>query len=163
MLGVVPERQFATCRWTSAIFRKIDELLVRYQAGKLRRCITLRAVTLGRKVVNKPEIRMPRRWGWLLLTGKHHAAYHGLQIQAVLARPEMVELLEFSPQAKRILRPLCRALAVELPWVIDRAAKAPGETKPRTRKPRLKPEPFRIPLPRGVLSAARRQGFGKMQ
>jgi hypothetical protein len=102
---------------------------------------------------------LPRRFGWLVKAGTHEAAIVGLKMVAVLSTPEMAEMLASSEQARRVLRPLCRALAVELPWTVD---KVRVEGTPRRRKPRVKPEPFRIPLPRGVLSAARRQGFGKM-
>jgi len=76
----------------------------------------------------------------------------------------MVELLKASPQAVRLLQPVCRMLAIET------ALLRPGVLVPppvvRVRKPRLrkKREPIdwgRIPLPRGVLTAARRQGFGR--
>ena len=78
---------------------------------------------------------------------------------------EMVALLAEAPQARRMLRPLCRALALELPWVRATPGEAvaeSGERPPRNRRPRVQPEPFRTPLPRGVRTAARRQGFGKM-
>jgi hypothetical protein len=103
---------------------------------------------------------LPRKFGWLVQAGGYQAAGYGLQLQTLLNAPEMVELLAESAQARRILRPLCRALAVELPWVVD---KPRAEIKPRRRQPRPKPEPFRIPLPRGALSWARREGFGKMR
>ncbi len=162
LFGVEPARQMATANWCSAIFRRIDQLLARYQAGKLRHLTTPRVVQPGRKMINPPANRMPRKFAWLVLTGKHHAAAYGAQVQHVLARPEMAELLEMSVQARRILRPLLRALAVRLPWTIDKDRAERGVSRRRPRKPRAKPEPFRIPLPRGVLAAARRQGFGKM-
>jgi len=68
-------------------------------------------------------------------------------------------LMEAAPQAKRMLRPLCRALAIELPWTVA-SPRVPQPRKPR--KPRPKPESFKIPLPRGVLTWARREGFGKL-
>ena len=90
-----------------------------------------------------------------------------MQLQTVLQRPEMVELLKAAPQAARILAPICRMLA------IDTAVLRPGEPPvvpkvrevkaPRVKAPRKRRvfDCGRIPLPRGVLSAARRQGFGK--
>jgi hypothetical protein len=78
----------------------------------------------------------------------------------VLQSPEMAALLAASPQAGRILRPLCRALAFELPGLPPRPKAKPRPRRPRAARP--KPEPFRIPLPRGVISAARRAGFGKV-
>jgi hypothetical protein len=68
----------------------------------------------------------------------------------------MAELLKVAPQAGRILRPLCRALAFE--WPVPEAKPEKIKT-PRIRKPRPKPEPYKIPLPRGVLSWARREGY----
>jgi hypothetical protein len=147
----------------TATFQGIERLLMRYRAGRLRRVEM--AVPRQRKPRGKiAVVVMPRRFGWLVQAGGYQAVGYGAQLQTVLSTPEMVALLAASPQAVRLLRPLCRALALELAWVRDAPrVVADGEaTKPRKRKPRVKPEPFRIALPRGVLTAARRQGFGKM-
>ena len=87
----------------------------------------------------------------------------------ILERPEMVELLVAAPQAARILRPVCRMLAVETsllrPGVAARevvAVEVRPMVKVRVRRPRVVVDWGRIPLPRGVLAAARRQGFGKV-
>ena len=64
-----------------------------------------------------------------------------------------VMIVDDEPQARRVLRPLCRALAVEFPWTVDQPR---AERPPKPRKPRPKPEPFRIPLPRGMLARARK-------
>jgi hypothetical protein len=67
------------------------------------------------------------------------------------------------------LRPVCRMLAIEMsllrPLAEGRVAVAAvvREVKARVRKPRPKIDWGRIPLPRGVLAAARRQGFGKVR
>ena len=84
-------------------------------------------------------------------------------MQTLLSTPEMTELLAAAPQAGRVLRPLCRALAIELPGVTGPPRKPPSERPKAKRKPRPKPEPFRIPMPRGVISAARRAGFWKIR
>jgi len=141
----------------SAIQRRIERLLVWFRAGRLRP-VTQRTAAPGPRAVRKPGIRMPRRFGWLLEAGQHHAAYFHLQLNDVLNTPEMIALMEAAPQAKRMLRPLCRALAIELPWTVA-SPRVPQPRKPR--KPRPKPESFKIPLPRGVLTWARREGFGK--
>ena len=144
----------------STTFRGIERLLERFRAGRLRQVQhrTPRRSGTARKAASAA---LPRKFGWLVQAGGYHAAGFGSQLQTVLGTPEMVALLATSAQAQRMLRPLCRALAVELPWVRGEARKA-RQTQPRIRKARPKPEPFRIPLPRGVLAAARRQGFGKM-
>ncbi len=155
LFGVEPTRQMATVNWFSARFCKFGQLLARYQAGKLRRYEIKRVVRPGRKLINTPSVRMPRKFAWLVLTARHHAACYGVQLQHVLSAPEMTELLEISVQARRILRPLLRALAVELPWTVD---KPPAErAMTRKRKPRPKPEPYKIPLPRGAITWARRE------
>ena len=137
----------------SAILRRIERLLVRFRAGRLRPLV-LRTAASGPRAARKPSILMPRKFGWLLEAGEYHAAYFHNQLQDVLNTPEMVALLAASPQAQRILRPLCRALAVKMPWTVT----PPRPPRPRTpRKPRPKPEPFTIPLPRGVLTWARRE------
>jgi hypothetical protein len=79
----------------------------------------------------------------------------------------MVALLEASQQTRRILLPICRMLAVEASLLRPRAAAADpavpgavGRVRGLTRvQVREVVEPERIPLPRGVLAAARQQGF----
>ena len=135
-------------------FQRIERLLLRYRAGRLWR----RSPRVGEPVKRASKAgrgpSLPRKCAWLVEVGKHQAVCYGLQLQHLLSDPEMVALLEAAPQAKRILRPLLRALAVDLPWTVT----PPRPPKPRKpRQPRPKPEPFRIPLPRGVLTWARRE------
>ena len=145
---------------------RIERMLVRFRAGRLRlvtRLVTQRTATTVRARGETAERgpALPRKFGWLLAAGKHQAGYFHLQVQDLVNAPEMVALLAASPQAVRILRPLCRALAVDMPGTVT---SEPRERKPRKpRKPRPKPEPFKIPLPRGVLTWARREGFGKLR
>ncbi len=155
----------------SLAFAGIARLLARHRAGRLRPVSggrSARPVTadddpnsaMGCVAGRGPAL--PRRFGWLVRAGGYQAAGFGSQLQAVLTEPEMVALLTECPQAVRLLRPLCRALAIELDWVKG-AARGSAErvVRPRVTRVRVKPEPFRIPLPRGVISAARRAGFGK--
>ncbi len=147
-------------RRVSRSIGKIERLLVRFRAGKLWR-MPKRDAAPARPVRGAGVgPRLPRRFGWLMKLGGCQAAGFGAQLQTVLSTPELAELLVASPQAGRILRPWCRALAVELPGMADKAPAERGAVR-RRRAPRAKPEPFRIPFPRGVLSVARRQGFGK--
>ena len=78
--------------------------------------------------------------------------YRSQLVLLLTTEPEMVAMLDTYPQARRVLRPLLRALGVdEIPWV---------PTPPRAPKPRMprpKPEPFKIKLPRGVITWARRE------
>jgi hypothetical protein len=157
--GLGAAQGVALYRRVSLIRVRIERMMVRFRAGKLWR-VSGRAPA-GDGAIHKRIDTLPRRFGWLVIAGGHRAAGFGSQIHTVLNTPEMAELLAASPQAVRVLRPLCRALAIEIPGEVAE----PRERKVRRvreRKPRPKPEPFRIPLPRGVLTAARRQGFGKL-
>ena len=154
MWRLEPARASVAYNRISATFRRIERMLLRFRAGRIWR-VTQRAVT-GRRggATAGRGPALPRRFGWLVIAGKHEAACYGSQLQTVLNTPEMSALLEASPQARRVLRPLCRALAVELPWTVT-PPRPPRPRKPRAARP--KPEPFKIPLPRGVITWARRE------
>jgi hypothetical protein len=155
--GLQAAQAVALHRRTSLVAGRIERMLMRFRAGRLWR-VPLRAGRDG-AIRGRANCTLPKRFGWLVRAGKHRAAVYGTQIEALLREPEMAALLAVSPQAVRTLRPLCRALAIELPG----PEAAPRKVRAATpRKPRPKPEPFRIPLPRGVLTAARRAGFGKV-
>ena len=159
--GLEPVRALILYRRIGGIAGRIERMLVRFRAGRLWR-VTHRVTRVG--AIRRANCTLPRRFGWLVQAGGHRAAAFGAQIQAVLAAPEMVELLAASPQAARMLRPLCRALAVALPGSVAQPrqpATLGGEMPTGRRRPRAAAEAFRIPLPRGALSAARRAGFGK--
>ena len=136
---------------------RIERLLIRFRAGRLWRRKQRTAVqrpSAQRRVRAEPAL--PRRFGWLVRACGYRAAGFGSQLQTVLQSPDMAELLAAAPQAGRILRPLCRALAFEWPTPEPKPEKV---KTPRVRKPRPKPEPYKIPLPRGVISWARREGY----
>ena len=156
------------------VCRDMERLCQRFQAGRLWRVsgragLAVPVAADGRTRV-VPDRVWPVRFGWLVRAAAHHAAVYGAQLQAVLVQPEMVALLLASPQARRILRPVCRMLAVDAallrPRAVGEAEIVPADVVRvatlRVRKPRVPIDFGRIPLPRGVLSAARRQGFGKV-
>jgi hypothetical protein len=165
---------------TLLLFRRLggvcgdmERLCQRFQAGRLW-------LVLGRAAVSRPveaegarcvQARLwPGRFGWLVRAASWHAAGYGSQLAHVLRQPEMVALLLASPQARRILRPVCRMLAVDAALLRPRAvgeatvvaAEVVAVAKVRVRRPRVPIDWGRIPLPRGVLAAAKRQGFGKV-
>jgi len=142
---------------------KIERLAVRVQAGLLRRREP--GVKAGVRSVAKTGARIwPGRFAWLVRVAGYQAAGYGCQLRHILEQPEMVALLQATPQAARILRPVCRMLAIETA-LLRPGVVAPEPVvrvvKPRVRKPRVPIDWGRIPLPRGVLSAARRAGFGR--
>ena len=150
-------------RRIAPVVGRIERMLMRLRAGRLWR-VTRSTGSLGRQARRQPAVALPRRFGWLVQAGGHRAACFGAQLQHLLNAPETTGLLMASPQAVRLVRPLCRALAVELPQAVATPPKTATDCRAApTRRCRTKavPEPFRVPLPRGVLAAARREGFGK--
>ncbi len=160
--------------WTRVkrIDREIQGLLARFRAGRLL-VVAAPRMGQGRGGVRPAAARLPVRFAWLLAYVPCDAACFAGQLGVVLAEPEMVALLEASPQARRVLAPLCRMLGMDrsllrapAPIRRERLSAAvmdqeePGRDKP-VRDARGPAEFGRIALPRGVLSAARRQGFGK--
>jgi len=142
---------------------KIERLAARFQAGRLWRRTSGARVGVRRAAKTGARI-WPGQFAWLVRKAGHQAAGYGCQLQHVLEQPEMVELLKASPQAARILRPVCRMLAIDTALLRPGVVVPESKTKvPRVRvhKKRVPIDWGRIPLPRGVLTAARRQGFGK--
>jgi hypothetical protein len=96
-----------------------------------------------------------REVGW-------EAAGFGSQLRVLLETPEVVALLVASPEAGRVLRPLCRALAIETallrPGAVVAAPVAVVKAK-RVRKPRVALDLGRVPIPLGVMAAVRRGRF----
>ena len=140
---------------------KIERLVVRFQAGRLWQ----RAPRAGAGMRNAAKTGgriWPGRFGWLVRVASYQAAGYGCQLRHVLEQPEMVELLKASPQAARILRPVCLMLAIETA-VLRPGVPVPAPVvrvvKPRVRKKREPIDFGRIPLPRGVLTAVRRRRF----
>ncbi len=70
-----------------------------------------------------PSPRLPYKFAWLVRLVPEAACY-GSQLRHLLAEPEMAALLAASPQARRLLRPLCRMLAVAPPQAVPREAAA---------------------------------------
>jgi len=170
-------------RRLGGICGQMERLCLRFQAGRLwrrvARSVAVEGVAADGRKRAVASMRWPGRFGWLVRAAAWQAAGYGSQLRAVLGQPEMVALLMAAPQAARILRPVCRMLAVETSLLRPRPAgevstvapevPAPGGVAPvapvvkvRVRRPRVVVDWGRIPLPRGVLAAARRQGFGKI-
>ncbi len=169
---------FLLYRRLGEISLRMERMAARFQAGRLWRRVVPAApkgvrpagaaVASGALVARTGLGRRvwPGRFGWLVLAGSYQAAGLGSQLRAVLTSPDMVALLTAAPQAVAVLRPLCRALAIETSVLQPgRPVAPPAPAKPRAMRVRKKRPPLdlgRIPLPRGVLSAARREGYGKM-
>jgi hypothetical protein len=86
-------------------------LLARFRAGRLWVLTAPRMGGGGRR--GGGSSGLPRGFGWLLPLVPQEAACFAGQMRGVLAEPEMVALLAAAPQARRVLRPLCRMLGIE--------------------------------------------------
>ena len=103
------------------IERRMAGLGARFRAGRLWRREGRSALAPGVSVGGARVRVLPVQFGWLVRMAAHEAAGFGSQLRAVLAHPEMRALLAAAPQVGRVLRPLCRMLAVE-PEVLQVAA-----------------------------------------
>jgi hypothetical protein len=147
------------------ICRRMEGIEARFRTGRLWR-LGARAERSGGTVVERAvrdrgERVWPLGFGWLVKAAAHEAAVFGVRLRIVLEQPEMVALLIAAPQAVRVLRPLCRMLAVEISLLRPGVEVVPPVVKVRVRKPRVPVDWGRIPLSRGVISWARREGGAK--
>jgi len=119
--------------WTR--IRRIDgrirALLVRFSEGRLR---TRVGVSVGGRAGGRRpgggSSGLPLRFGWLIQMVPYQAAGYASQLRATLGQPEMEALLRASPQARRILAPLCRMLGVEAALLTPADAPPPSEDLP---------------------------------
>jgi hypothetical protein len=150
------------------IVRRIEGMVARFQAGRLRPALVRGAGEPGSGDVLRPRreagVRIwPCRFAWLVRAAAWEAAGFGCQLRAVLETPEMVAFLAACPQAVRVLTPVCRALAIETavlrPGVAPRADV--GAVRVRKQVPRVTPDLGRVPIPRGVMGWVRRDRSAK--
>jgi hypothetical protein len=131
--------------------------------------------------LSSPRPRQPQGFFWLVRLVPEAAAYAS-QLQYTLAEPEIAALLAATPQAGRILRPLCRMLGVPLPPALrlarvprarpanpaggsaaaqSAAHQTPGTTPPSARPPRGADAGRRVPPTPGVPRLRRRPAFAR--
>ncbi len=106
-----------------------------------------------------PRPRIPDGPAMLLHLAQRTAQYRG-QIETFLERPDTRALVRAAPQAGRILRPLCRSLAIDLPDYLRPPPRPRRTPKPRPQAPiRIPPnQPLGTPdrpLPTNIRAAAR--------
>jgi hypothetical protein len=135
-----------TLLWTrlARLTARFDTLVARLTAGHPAapaRQRTRPTSTASARKAPAAGLRLPRSHTWLIRLLPGEAASYGCQLQALLADPQMAALLAAAPEAGRILRPLCRLLAItpEGPLALPSAAGKPAP-KPRPVKPAPPPE-----------------------
>ena len=145
------------CTRVSRLTARLLRLLAQLEAGTLPppRKRPKRAPTP--KLEAKPEADPPARparpklsraFGWLGRT-VWEARISGSQLRTLLAEPEVQELLAATPQAGRILRPLCQMLGVELPPVLQLPARPRAKRPSRARPKRPRPPAIHYEQPLG--------------
>jgi hypothetical protein len=72
-----------------------------------------------------PPPRLPNTFGWLIRMVPAAACCRS-QLHHLLSDPEFATLLTAAPQMGRVLRPLCRMLAIKVPEFLARAPVDPG-------------------------------------
>jgi hypothetical protein len=143
------------------ILRRIEGMVARYQAGTLRPALVRGAGEPGVAAVLRPRReaavrQLPCRFAWLVREVGWEAAGFGCQLRALLERPEMVAFLAACPQAARVLRPVCRMLAIE-----TTVLRTGVEPTVRAARVRVKPDLGRVPIPRRVMAWVRQDRSAK--
>ena len=123
------------CARLERLAERIQSLFARWQAGALPRPRAPRPAT-GR--ARKPYVRLPAARGWINARVAPAASCAG-NLRTLLQEPDVARFAAQVPQAGRLLRPLCRALALDLPsWL---------RLPPRPRRPRPRPAPPPVATP----------------
>jgi hypothetical protein len=102
------------------ISTRLERLIALWRAGHLPKARTWRGRVpgTGPRIINSVLPRIP---GWLVVAVRE-AAPLGARLETLLSEAECVEFLAAVPQARRLLRPLCRMLGV---GVVARKARRP--------------------------------------
>jgi len=140
------------------IGQRLERMLARFAKGHRMRRVAGAGGSVGCEAGGLAVARVrlwPRGFGWLCGVGAHEAGVISGQLGVVLQHPDMVAMLAASVQARRLLRPVCRALGIAVSAL---GFEAGVVRRVKTRRAKKEPaEELRIKLPRGVVQAARRQ------
>ena len=156
-------------RRVGLVIARFGRLVARFRAGGLRSGLPVRVVAARvvgpRRLVGGlatgdglgvGRVFWPRRFGWLVQLGGYRVAAVTGWLEGILGTPEMMALLVAAPQARRLLLPLCRALAVPLHLLRPGAVAVGRVDRVRVRRVRPVVVMERWPLPRGTMARARR-------
>ena len=134
-------RALVTLAWfhINRTTQRFERLVTRWQSGTLPKP-RIRAPRAKRPTPTTQAPRLPRARAWLVLRLQdHHVNTRASQLQYFLANtPDLPAFLEAAPQARRLLRPLCTMLGVQMPG--DAPPPAPRPSHPKPAKP-----PKRLP------------------
>jgi hypothetical protein len=92
------------------ISTRLERLIALWRAGNLPKARVYRGRIAGAAV--RPPVRVfPAMPAWLLVAVREAAPF-GARLESMLSEAECAAFLEAAPQARRLLRPLCRMLGV---------------------------------------------------
>jgi hypothetical protein len=89
---------------------RLERLIALWRAGMLPAPRVRRGRVPGTQV-SKPVSAIPATPGWLLVAVREAASF-GAGLESMMSEAECTKFLAASPQARRLLRPLCRMLGV---------------------------------------------------
>ena len=92
------------------ISTRLERLIALWRAGKLPKARTWLGRVPGTPV-KKPVSVLPRVPAWLLVAVREAAPF-AARLEAMLTEEECAAFLAAAPQARRLLRPLCRMLGI---------------------------------------------------
>lgn len=110
------------------LIRRFDSLVSRSRVGRIA---PRPRQAHARSASKSPPPRLPQGFGWLIRAMPIVAAGYGSQLRHLLDDPAMQTLMAATPQAVRMLRPLCRMLRMELPTATPRTAQPIRRRWPR--------------------------------
>ena len=119
--ALVPMLSLLTWR-LGRVAQRLDRLMLRWQAGTLPQPRPVRAprrrpAAEASPPIYVPPIYVPQGHAWLIHLVQPTAQYMP-QLERFLADPQTRALVAAAPQAGRLLRPLCRMLAIAPPeWL----------------------------------------------
>ena len=141
------------------ITQRFRALFARYQAGTLPALRPSRAGSHSKRQpeTRQPKTRLPAERGWINGRIPAAAPCAGAIEYLLNNTPQMQEFVQAVPQAGRMLRPLCRMLAITPPAYLclperPRAAPKPAPQPPTPAHPTSTPD---RPLPPEIRAAAR--------
>ena len=95
------------------ISARLERLIALWRAGMLPKP-RVRRGRVRSTPANKAVSAFPAAPGWLLVAVREAAPY-GARLESLLSEAECEAFLAAAPQARRLLRPLCRMLGIGVP------------------------------------------------
>ena len=92
---------------------RLERLIALWRAGMLPAPRVFRGRVAG-AAVTRPEAALPATPAWLLVAVREAAPF-GARLEELLSEAECAAFLAAAPQARRLLKPLCRMLGIGVP------------------------------------------------